>query len=113
MTQASTAPVEYTVYTFEPPSPSRQKGDAPWKRQLSSLDRDIAVSEAQKLLRTRRFDRIEIKKKFFDPKKNRIVDGTYKILRHHRKWPPFKKALTLVVGGELIALGACLLIYLP
>ncbi len=80
MMQANAAPIEYTVYTFDLPSSARPKGDVPWRRHFSSPDRDQALMEAQRLLHTRRFDRIEIKQKFFDPKAGRIVDRPYRTL---------------------------------
>lgn len=80
MIQADAAPIEYTVYTFDLPSPSRLKGDIPWKRHYSSLDRNQAMEVARDLLHTQRFDRIEIKQKFFDPKLGRNVDRTFRTL---------------------------------
>lgn len=85
MIQAKEAPIEYTVYTFDPPEP-RQKGENSWKRHFCSLDRDQALIEARTLLQTRKFHKIEIKEKFFDPKANRTVDRTYRVMKEARPW---------------------------
>lgn len=86
MMQAKEAPIEYSVYTFDLPSALPRKGDTSWKRIFSSLDRDQALSEARSLFESRKFQRIEIKEKFFDPKSGRIVDRTFKIMKDAQPW---------------------------
>lgn len=86
MMQANKAPIEYTVYTFDLPSSPRQKGENSWKRHFCSLDRDQALTEARSLLQTRKFQKIEIKEKFFDPKEGRIIDRTFKVLGQNKVW---------------------------
>ena len=86
MMQAKDAPIEYSVYTFDLPSSAPRKGDTSWKRIFSSLDRDRAIEEARTLLESRKFQRIEIKEKFFDEKSGRIVDRTYKIMKEAQPW---------------------------
>lgn len=84
MMQAKEAPIEYSVYTFDRPSDAPRKGDQSWKRIFCSADRDQALFEARTLYETRRFQRVEIKEKFFDSRLNRTVDRTFKILDHNR-----------------------------
>lgn len=85
MMQAKQAPIEYSVYTFDLPSSAPRKGDTSWKRIFSSLDRDQAMHEARALLESRKFQRIEIKEKFFDTRQNRTVDRTFKVLEAKRR----------------------------
>ncbi len=77
MTQAQTAGIEYTIYTFDMPKP-KQKGDNSWKKHSTLDDMSKAMNEAENLLGTQKFQKIEVKKKFFDQKKNRTVDMTLK-----------------------------------
>ncbi len=75
MVQAS--PIEYTIYTFDRPI-ANQRGGHTWKKHVTIPDMHMALLEAQTLYQTRKFQKIEIKKKFFDEKKNRAVDMTLK-----------------------------------
>lgn len=78
MTQAQTAGIEYSVYTFDKPLP-RQKGDNSWKRHFAGTDCDLALEEARLLSKSRQFHRVEVKKKFYDTRQNRIIDKTFKV----------------------------------
>ncbi len=104
MMQAQTAPIEYTVYTFDLPSSPQQKGDTSWKRHFCSLDRELAISEAQSLLETRKFHKIEIKKKFFDQKQNRTIDMTMKVFKQKSSKNP-----QIIAAGGVIMLCAAIL----
>lgn len=77
MAQAPAAQIEYTIYTFDMPVP-KQKGENSWKKHSSLDDMSKAISEAESLHQTRKYQKIEVKKKFFDQKKNRTVDMTLK-----------------------------------
>jgi len=81
MVQAQAAPaaqIEYTIYTFDLPK-GKQKGQSQWKKQATIEDMDKALAEAQKLYESEKYQKIEVKKKFFDVKKNRNVDMTLKV----------------------------------
>lgn len=69
--------IEYTIYTYDMPVP-KQKGENSWKKHSTGNDMSKAMSEAEALLGTQKFQKIEVKKKFFDQKKNRAVDMTLK-----------------------------------
>ena len=77
MAQAPAAQIEYTIYTFDMPSP-KQKGDNNWKKHSSGDDMGKAMIEAESLHQSQKYQKIEVKKKFFDQKKNRTVDMTLK-----------------------------------
>ena len=77
MAQAPAAQIEYTIYTFDMPSP-KQKGQNSWKKHSSGDDMGKAMNEAETLHQSRKYQKIEVKKKFFDQKKNRVVDMTLK-----------------------------------
>ncbi len=78
MAQAPAAQIEYTIYTFDMPKP-KQKGANSWKKHATLDDMSKAMNEAESLHGTQKFQKIEVKKKFFDQKKNRTVDMTLKV----------------------------------
>lgn len=77
MTEAQSAGIEYTIYTFDMPK-QKQKGDNSWKKHVTTDDMGKAMSEAENLNQSGKFQKVEVKKKFFDQKKNRVVDMTLK-----------------------------------
>ncbi|HEU4839339.1 MAG TPA: hypothetical protein VFS88_08015 [Micavibrio sp.] len=100
MAQAQSAGIEYTIYTFDMPTP-KQKGENSWKKHATLEDMTKAMSEAESLLQTQKFQKIEVKKKFFDQKKNRIVDMTLKVFETTPK-----KDYTILIVSILAVLGA-------
>jgi len=97
--QAAAAGIEYTIYTFDMPKP-KQKGDNSWKKHTTTDDMSKAMAEAESLHGTQKFQKIEVKKKFFDQKKNRVVDMTLKTFEAKPK-----KDMTLVLVCLLAVLG--------
>lgn len=86
MTQAQlqSAGIEYTIYTYDMPK-AKQKSDNSWKKHATLEDMGKAMNEAETLHQTQKFQKIEVKKKFFDQKKNRTVDMTLKIFESNPK----------------------------
>lgn len=77
MAQAQAAQIEYTIYTFD--MPKTKKADSSWKKHSTLDDMGRAINEAESLHQSQKYQKIEVKKKFFDQKKNRVVDMTLKI----------------------------------
>lgn len=100
MAQTQAAQIEYTIYTFDMPVP-KQKSSNSWKKHATLADMGQAMTEAQSLLETRKYQKIEVKKKFFDQKKNRVVDMT---LKTYETTP--KKDFTTVIAVVMALLGA-------
>ena len=98
--QTHQAGAEYTIYTFEHPV-QKQKGDIVWKKHATSGDAASAVFEAQNLYDSQKFHKIEVKKKFFDAKKNRAVDETYKVFGTKNK-PDLRKVF--MIGGVTLCI---------
>lgn len=99
MTQAQSAGIEYTIYTFDMSAP-KQKGDSSWKKHATLEDMGKAMSEAENLHQTQKFQKVEVKKKFFDQKKNRTVDMTLKIFEANPK-----KDYSVLIAVILAVLG--------
>lgn len=107
MAQAPAAQIEYTIYTFDMPAP-KQKGDNTWKKHSTLDDMGKAMIEAETLHQTQKFQKIEVKKKFFDQKKNRVVDMTLKVFESQpRKDRTMMFAAIAAVLGSVIAFAAC------
>ncbi len=103
MTQAQAAGIEYTIYTFEMPA-SKQKGENSWKKHSTMEDMSKAMQQAEALHISRKFQKIEVKKKFFDQKKNRTVDMTLKIFESA---PKKDRTIIIAVAMAILAgLGA-------
>lgn len=104
---AQTAGIEYTIYTFDMPS-AKQKGDNSWKKHATLEDMTKAMIEAESLYQSQKFQKIEVKKKFFDQKKNRVIDMTLKVFESSpKKDRTILIAAGLAVLGGLGAFGAC------
>jgi tRNA U38,U39,U40 pseudouridine synthase TruA len=101
MSQAQAAQIEYTIYTFDMPTP-KQKADNSWKKHATLDDMSRAMQEAENLHQTQKFQKVEVKKKFFDQKKNRIVDMTLKTF----ETKPKKDFTILIAAVAAILLGA-------
>lgn len=78
MSQAANAQIEYSIYTFDMPKQG-QKGQTKWKKHSTLEDMNKAFKQAEDLLATELYQKVEVKQKFFDKKKNRTVDGTLKV----------------------------------
>lgn len=70
--------IEYAVYTFDLPVDG--KPHSRWNRHAITDDLSHAMAEAKSLLGTRRFMKVEVKKKFIDVKTRQPVDMTLKTL---------------------------------
>jgi len=78
---AKTGPIEYAVYTFDIKKPD-QKADMFWRRHVILNSPEEALSEAHVLSQSHKYQKVEVKKKFFDPKQNRMVNVTMKVFQN-------------------------------
>jgi predicted transglutaminase-like protease len=76
MATAAAAQIEYSIYTFDMPVPGKEQSK--WNKHNTLTDMDKAIGEAKELLGTKKFMKIEVKKKFVDEKTGRAVDMTLK-----------------------------------
>lgn len=97
MTTAATAQIEYAIYTFDK-TDQKAKGDSKWQKYATLDDMVKAMAEAQSLLESRKYERIEVKKKFFDQKKNRTVDMTLKVFESVPK-KDYGTAIALLIAA--------------
>ena len=73
---ASPGSIEYSVYVYF--DPKKAKSKAPWEMKGITDNMEKAMAEAEQYYSTREFQKVEVKKKFFDEKNARTIDMTLK-----------------------------------
>lgn len=68
--------IEYSIYTFDMPV-SGQKNK--WEKQDVKTEMADAMAAAEKLFKSGKYHKVEVKQKYFDKKKNRNIDMTLKV----------------------------------
>lgn len=106
MNQKSNA-IEYSVYTFDGKSNGKRK--ASWQKKMTSENMQEALQEAEKLYESKQYGRVEVKKKYYDPKNARTVDMSLKIFENKPKKPV--GLTTILAGGLICAVLAFLITY--
>jgi hypothetical protein len=71
--------VEYSIYSFDFPAVS---GRARWKKQDSRTEMADALAAARTIFRTGKYGKVEIRRKYYDPKLSRHVDATLKVFEN-------------------------------
>lgn len=106
MVALSAAPVEYTIYTFDFPQEG-QRRQSRWQRYAALADEDLALAQAQILSDTKKYHRIEVKKKYFDSRSGQAIDMTLKIYergieRHRAEMIGFITGAALMIATAVI-----------
>ena len=78
----SAAQIEYSVYVYFDP---KKKAKSPWEMKSVSSDMGKALGEAEQYYNTRKFHKVEVKKKYVDEKNARTVDMTLKTFEGNLK----------------------------
>ncbi len=81
MTGTPSTAIDYVVYTFDKSEQSGQKWPLSWKRHSVFNNEKCALNTAKDLFHSQKYTRIEVKKRFFAPRKNRQIYATIKVLR--------------------------------
>lgn len=76
--QQADSGIEYSVYTFE-------KGENSWQMAGMTNDMQKALASAEKMLESGKYEKIEVKQKYFDKKSNRVVDMSLKTMVYKKK----------------------------
>lgn len=79
----SSAPIEYSVYVYF--DPKKAKSKSPWEMKGITDNMEKAMAEAEQYYSTREFQKVEVKKKFFDEKNARTIDMTLKTFEGNLK----------------------------
>ncbi|MAE51188.1 MAG: hypothetical protein CMH27_05210 [Micavibrio sp.] len=75
--------IEYSVYVYF--DPKKAKSKSPWEMKGITDNMDKAIAEAEKYYNTREFQKVEVKKKYFDVKNSRTIDMTLKTFEGNLK----------------------------
>lgn len=87
--------IEYSLHLFE-------KKDGPARAQSPSNDMHKTLAEAEKLIASGKYVKIDVRQKYFDKKTNRVVDMVLKSLDYKKKsdfLPLMALALFAVLAG--------------
>ncbi len=98
---ASTS-IEYSVYVYFDPKKAK-KSNSPWEMKGVTDNMDRAMADAEKFHNSREFQKVEVKKKYFDEKNSRTVDMILKTFDGN-----FKKEMSalLILVLAILASGA-------
>ncbi len=75
---------EYSVYIYHH-AHNYLEGWNDWEKRTVTKDLNKALDEAESLFATQEFEKVEVKQKVFDSRRNHAVDVTLKIYDVHRK----------------------------
>jgi hypothetical protein len=93
--------IEYSIHVFENKNSSGQS-------QGISNDMQKTLADADRLVATGKYVRVDVRQKYFDKKTNRVVDGVLKSLTHKKKNPMIPlflmMFLAILAGGGAFAL---------
>ena len=73
------AEIEYKIMTFAMPG-AQKKSEIQWEEHETLSDMSAAMQKAQALIDGGKYHKVEVKKKFFDQKKNRSIDMSLQVL---------------------------------
>jgi hypothetical protein len=91
--KSSDASIEYSLFT-------QAKGEG-WQPQGMTNEMEKALASADKLLESGKYEKVEIKQKYFDKKANRLVEGTLKTLTYTKP-----SQLLPIIGLLILAVAA-------
>tara|TARA_B100000508_G_C11353314_1_gene225093 strand:+ start:27 stop:362 length:336 start_codon:yes stop_codon:yes gene_type:complete len=72
-------PPEYTVYAYN------ASGNNRWKRLMSGADIGSVMKQAEQLFQSKKYNKIEIQKKYFDKKKGCITAAPFRVFETKSK----------------------------
>lgn len=83
--------IEYSVFVYPIKKPGEEKGEDEQgngeEKILTTQNMEEAMKHAEEQLATQKYTRVEVKKKFADPKNGRVVDIPLKVLEFKPKAP--------------------------
>jgi len=98
--QDADASIEYTIYTFD--RPGGGKAADQWEKHGTDSDMQGALKLAEQLFASGKYQKVEVKQKYFDKKKNRNIDITLRVFESE----PQKSINIFLIVGFAIFCGA-------
>lgn len=105
MSATSSQSIEYAVYVFT--NQGNQKQQPKWEKHMTCTDMHKAIDKAQSLHSSAKYQKIEVKKKFYDPKNARTIDMSIKTYERKAKSAGLNTATILLIGVGLAILAFC------
>ncbi len=99
-------PAEYTIYAYDKYR-ENMIGHNKWQCISTGQDPSKVLEQAEQLFDSEQFQKIEVKKKFFDKKKKRHFVSTFHVLDHRPQ-----KDFLLLVGLTVIIFSFVSLLFL-
>lgn len=101
-TQQASASIEYSVYVYHAPT---KKQKSSWEMKGVTNDMDKALLSAQSFFDSKEFQKVEVKKKYFDEKNDRTIDMTLKTFQNtNKEMGAFTMlAISLILSGAAFA----------
>ena len=81
---ASNKGTEYTIYAYNKYC-EHTIGHNKWQTLSSSDDAEFVIAQAQKFYESQKFEKIEVKKKIFDEKKQQNMVSIYKVFDNNTR----------------------------
>ncbi len=97
--------IEYSIYTFD--APKGGKSANKWERRDTQTEMAAAMKTAESLFASGKYQKVEVKQKYFDKKQNRNIDMTLKVYEARKKKEINIVAITLfavLCGGLAYAI---------
>ena len=106
--QSPYADDEYSIYVYHYPE-DIEDGHTDWERKAVTHCIQDAINQGQILFDSKSFKKVEIKKKYYDARYDRVIDATYKVFQDKKRvsrrsgvWSLF--ALSCFAGFGIIVL---------
>lgn len=77
--------IEYSIYTFDPSDPKKGGRSNTWLKRDTKTEINDALSIAEKLFKTGKYQKVEVKQKYFDQKSDRNIDTTLKVFEGRKR----------------------------
>jgi hypothetical protein len=102
----SGAGAEYAVYIYH--YPARKEADIHnWERKNTTTNKTEAIREAEELYASRDFQKVEVKKKFFDPRYKCTIDQTLRVYGEGAEASLQPAVFVILLFSCLSAAGVC------
>jgi len=95
LASGGSAAAEYSVYVYLYPQ-DIENGHTDWEMKMTTDCIQDAVNQAQTFHDSHSYKKVEIKKKYFDAKYERIIDATYKIFQEKKRVSRSARVLALL-----------------
>ena len=99
---AGISETEFSIYVYHYPEDIEAR-HTDWEKVAVTNCIQEAVNKAQSLYDSREFKKVEIKKKYFDPKYQRVIDATYKVLQDRKKRVSRRSGIMALFGFSCFA----------